>query len=251
MNSVTSARTLSLALQTVRRLAAWHPEWWVLVISAGAWCFLLGPRWSVGCACGMNAPGSGWRGSLEWIRGLTDWFTMVLAMMLPLMIIPVRAAAFGSLWRRRNWAIGTFLASYLSVWIVAGAAWLLFDAFLRGTHAAESRWVIGAGFLAAAVWQSTAPKRRLSAACHRTRPLAPDGWPAHRDCLCFGADHGIHCIGNCGALMLAAMLSPLHQVMMLVAEFLLLYERYRARPRGRAIPFTLGLLAVGHCIYCG
>jgi predicted metal-binding membrane protein len=46
-------------------------------------------------------------------------------------------------------------------------------------------------------------QRRFSLATHLTRPLAPDGWRAHRDCLYFGVDHGIHCVGNCWLLMLA------------------------------------------------
>jgi len=237
-----------LARLAIRRFAAWHPEWWVLVISAGAWCFLLGPGWTVGCSCALVAPNAGWRSPEAWGRGLGDWVVMVLAMMLPLMIIPMRATAFGSLWRRRHWAISTFLAGYLTVWTAAGAAILLLLILLRETHASDCRWLSGAGFVAAATWQSTALKRRLSAACHRTSPLAPDGWRAHRDCLRFGADHGIHCVGNCGVLMLAAMLSPWHQPMMVAATVLLLYERYRARPRGCAIPLTLGLLAVWHCV---
>jgi predicted metal-binding membrane protein len=133
--------------------------------------------------------------------------------------------------------------------MVAGAASLFLLFILRYTHATEHRWVIGVGFLAAAAWQSTALKRRLAAACHRTRPLAPDGWAAHRDCLYFGADHGIHCVGNCGVLMFASMLSPWHQAIMVVVTLLLLYERYRPRPIDCVIPLTLGVLAIGHYLY--
>jgi predicted metal-binding membrane protein len=251
MNPGSSALTSLFRRFGIRQLAVWHPEWWVLAISAGAWCCLLFPHGHAGSCvfCKVNAPGSGWPDLPEWIGGLRDWFIMILAMMLPLMIIPVRVAAFGSLWRRRHWAIGAFLASYLTVWIVAGATSLLLMSLLHVAHATECRWVIGVGFLAAAAWHITALKRRFSAACHLTKPLAPDGWPAHRDCLRFGANHGVHCVGNCGVLMFAAMLSPWHQTMMFVATLLLLYERYRARRGSRAIPLTLCLLGVGHCIY--
>jgi predicted metal-binding membrane protein len=176
---------------------------------------------------------------------------MTLAMMLPLMIIPVRVTAFASLWRRRHWAIGTFLACYLIVWMVAGIAALFLLALVKQTVGPWSTWGAGIGFLVASAWQLTAIKRRLAVACHWTRPLAPVGWPAHRDCLRFGADHGLHCVANCGPLMLASMLSPWPQLMMVVATLLLLYERYLAIPRSRLIPLTLGLLAFAHIIIRG
>jgi predicted metal-binding membrane protein len=226
--------------------AARHPEWWALAISALAWSHLLFPRSIIGCACLANAPASEWSGMQVWTRGLSSWFVMILGMMLPLMIIPVRAAAFGSLWYRRHWAVSTFLAGYLAIWMTAGVGYLLIQTFLLGARVTDSRWAIGAAFFAAAAWQVTPLKRRFSAACHRTTPLAPDGWRAHRDCLVFGVEHGIQCVGNCGFLMLAAMLSPWHQAMMVVATLLLLYDRYQAHPRDRVIPVTLCLVAMGH-----
>jgi predicted metal-binding membrane protein len=224
-----------------------HPEWWMLVISLGAWGWLVGPRGTAGC-CELASHRFDWHSRQGWLHGLTEWFVMVLAMMFPLMAVPVRVTAFSSLWRRRHLAIGTFLTGYLTVWMVAGVGYLFLVAFLSMV-ATEWRFLAGIGLLTAAAWQLTALKRRLSTSCHRTRPLAPDGWPAHRDCLRFGVDHGIHCIGNCGVLMFAAMLSPWHQAMMVVTTLLLFYERYRARPRNRTIPLTLGLLAVGHWMY--
>jgi predicted metal-binding membrane protein len=185
----------------------------------------------------------------DWAGGLASWFVMVLAMMLPLTIFPVRTTAFGSLWRRRNRAIGVFLAGYLAVWMATGVVSTLVLIVVRGIQPADSRWAVGASFLAATGWQMTSLKRRFSSACHQIRPLAPDGWRAHRDCLYFGLDHGIHCVGNCGVLMLASTFSPWHNVMMAVATLILIYERYRARPRDSAVTVTLGLLALGHFVY--
>jgi predicted metal-binding membrane protein len=220
----------------------------MLAVSAGAWYWLLNPREGVEY-CSLSAPGSDWHSPQEWARGLSGWFIMVLAMMLPLTVIPVRVAAFGSLWRRRNRVIGIFLAGYLSVWTVAGAVSLPLLARLRDTPATQLRWLIGAAFLLAAAWQTTALKRRFAAACHMTRPLAPEGWLANRDCLRFGAEHGTYCVGNCGVLMVAAMLSPWHRAMMVLSALLLLYERYRPRLRSRAVPLALGLLAIAHLLY--
>jgi predicted metal-binding membrane protein len=185
---------------------------------------------------------------VDWAGGLVSWFVMVLAMMLPLTIFPVRVTAFGSLWRRRNCAIGVFLAGYLMVWLATGVASLLLLIVVRSIEAMDSRWTVCASFLAAAGWQMTSFKRSFSSACHMTKPLAPDGWRAHRDCLYFGVDHGFYCVGNCGLLMLASTLSPWHNVMMAVVTFILIYDRYRARPAGTAVVVTLGLLALGHFV---
>ncbi len=168
---------------------------------------------------------------------------MTLAMMLPLMATPARFAAFSSLWRRRHYAVGTFLVAYLAVWTAAGAATLGIAEFLRRAHVPGSGWLAGAGFLATAAFQFTPLKRRLSVACHRTRPLAPFGWSAHRDCLLFGLDHGVQCVPNYWLLMFVSMLSPWGTAMMVMATLILLYERYRARPRNRVVPMLLCLLA--------
>ena len=48
-----------------------------------------------------------------------SWLLMVIAMMLPLVIDPIRGVAARSLWPRRHRAVGGFLLG-LSVWLVAG-----------------------------------------------------------------------------------------------------------------------------------
>jgi len=218
----------------------------MLAISAGAWYFLLSPHGTARCACGLSGAGFDWRSGRAWTYALGEWFVMALAMMLPLMVMPARAAAFGSLWRRRHCAVGVFLVAYLAVWTAAGAATLALVEFLRCAHVPQHGWVAGAGFLATAAYYLTPLKRRLAVACHRTRPLAPVGWPAHRDCLLFGLDHGVPCVQNCWLLMFVAMLSPWGAAMMIVATLLLLYERYRARPRNRLAPLLLCVLAAVH-----
>lgn len=218
----------------------------MLAVSAGAWYLILGPRGANQCACGMSGAGFDGSSMAAWMRSLGEWVVMTLAMMLPLMATPARFAAFSSLWRRRHQAVGTFLVAYVAVWAVAGAATLGIIDFLHRAHVSSGGWVAGAGFLATAAFQFTPLKRRLAVACHRTRPLAPHGWSAHRDCLLFGLDHGVQCVPNCWLLMVAAMLSPWGNAMMMVATLLLVYERYRARPRNRVVPAILGLLAAAH-----
>jgi predicted metal-binding membrane protein len=214
----------------------------------GAWYLMLAPPvFSGGEICGVSALTDRGLGAGGWARSLYDWLIMVLAMMLPLILFPVRATAFGSLWRRRHWAIGTFLASYLAVWLVAGALGLfLLERGCEVSGAIQGGWIAAVGLLALSGWQLTESKRRLAVACHQTKPLAPTGWKAQRDCLKFGASQGLYCVANCGALMLVAIVSPWHQGMMIVAALLLLYERYRPRPRDRTIATALVFLACTH-----
>ena len=247
MNPAATA-TADIAVWPIfRRWLAWHPEWWSLAVSLGAWFFLLTPPGLYGggavpaCAACLAPTGS--------TAGLGGWLVMVLAMMLPLMIIPVRATAFGSLWYRRHRAIVSLLGGYLAIWLMADVVYLLFRAMLQKFDATNSRWIIAGVFFIAAGWQLTGQKRRFSVACHRIRPLAPVGWLAHRDCLRFGAELGIDCVGNCGLLMLAAMFSPWHQTMMVTATILLMYERYSVRPKYRSIALAICFMGVLHLIW--
>jgi predicted metal-binding membrane protein len=174
---------------------------------------------------------------------------MVVAMMFPLMIIPVRTTAFNSLWRSRHRAIAEFLAGYLGIWTVAGIAWMLVPGVLDRVYPGNADLAAALAFLIAAIWQVMALKRRFLASCHWTMPLAPNGWRAHFDCFYFGANHGAHCAGNCLPLMLAAVTSSWHSEMMVIATLILLYERYRARPEDKILPATIGLLGLWHAAF--
>jgi predicted metal-binding membrane protein len=180
---------------------------------------------------------------------LVRWVLMIFAMMLPLALPAVRATAFGSLWRRRNLAVGAFLAGYLFVWIVSWSVYGMLFALLRAVRLSSSHWVVAAAFLVSAVWQMSGLKRHLLAASHRTQPLAPAGWRAHRDCVAFGLEHATYCLGNCGVLMVAAMLSPSHKLMMSSVTILLLCEHYFSRPRNLIIPTIIVGLAVPQCLF--
>jgi predicted metal-binding membrane protein len=143
--------------------------------------------------------------------------------------------------------MAAFLCGYVGIWTAAGVVLLFVLILLRGLTVNRA-WLAAIGLLLAAAWQITPLKRRCSAACHLTRPLRPVGWQANFDCLSFGGEHAVYCVGNCGVLMFAAMLSPFHRTMMIAATLILAYERYRARPRERSIPLSLGLLAAGHLL---
>jgi predicted metal-binding membrane protein len=207
---MSATATISLGRSTWR-----HPEWWSLALCAGAWTWLL----------------RGHAHAHTFSAQLTNWLVMTLAMMLPMVIVPIRTTARRSLWHRRDRAIAAFLLGYLGCWTVAGIA----VSFLHVTHPLAGT----IGFAVAGAWQLTRWKRIALAGCHRTEPLAPRGWRADRDCMRYGVLIGVNCVLSCWALMLACFLSGHTLLATLIATAIALAERYTIRPDQRLLACAL------------
>ncbi|MHC1559973.1 copper chaperone [Actinomycetospora sp. C-140] len=136
---------------------------------------------------------------------------MVGAMMLPLLVRPLRHVLDRSLARRRSRAVAVFLLGWGVVWIAAGAA--LMAAAQLVTTAAGVTTVL----LAAAVWQCSPAKGRCLTRLHHHPRLAAFGPAADRDVLAFGTGHALWCVGACWAVMLLPMLAPQGQVAAMAA----------------------------------
>jgi predicted metal-binding membrane protein len=171
---------------------AQHPEWWALVLSAGAWIAL--PM--LGQSHHAMAKGSTLLKSDAW-----EWALMTAAMMVPLTTICLQTVALRSFWKRRHQAMAWFLAAYLTSWVAAGM--LLSAAFRIVQQAEESgALLLSLAFITAALWELCPMKTWALRQCHRTYPLAAVGWRADWACLHFGIRHGLACIESCWALML-------------------------------------------------
>ena len=237
-----------------RRLSWPHPEWWSLALCAAAWVAILwgggplsaGPHASHGHAhqAGVGAASTG--GHAGWGAGTFWWLVMIVAMMFPMLLDPIRTTAERSLWRRRHRAIGGFLIGYLAPWmmfgVVASAAASLLQMY-SGLQPAAA-----AGFGAALLWQVTPLKRRAVLACHRTLPIAPAGWRADRDCLRYGWVVGSSCLVSCWALMLACLLAGHNLQVMIGATAVGWTERSMARPNQRLLCAVIAVLAL---VYAG
>jgi hypothetical protein len=205
---VSGTRSFSL-----RERVAWrHPEWWSLALSAICWIVLL---------TRTSSP----HHAAHAIGGMAEWTLMVIAMMFPLVITPVRATAERSLWRRRHRAIAEFLAGYVLVWLVVGAITISVLTALPLVAWLGRGLSTGLGLVLAAAWQLAPARRRALRACHRTAPLAGHGWRADRDCLVYGLTSGGRCVLTCGAMMLACLLSAHSIALMVIATIVGLRER--------------------------
>ena len=207
-----------------------HPEWWTVAVCWLAWAMMLLHNW-------QNA-GHGIHHHTSFAQELRSWMWMVAAMMLPLALNNVRLTAARSLWARRHRAVAGFLAGYLAPWLVLGiAASVLLQSSRTHTYAAPAL-----GFAVAALWQRTRAHKRAFIACHRTLPLAPLGWRAHRDCLLFGCTIGVACVCSCWPLMLACAFAGHSPIAMAGGMAVGVSERWSFRPRTRvALAATLAL----------
>jgi predicted metal-binding membrane protein len=153
-----------------------------------------------------------------------SWALMVTAMMLPVLAPQVRTVAMRSLWVRRQRSAVAFVLGYAATWFAAGgvlvAPLVALDAYPLGAP-----WLVGF-LLVAAVWQVSAPRRRLMRRCGSLRLGPATGRPADLNCLLVGVRSGGRCLLTCGPLMLT-MLASHSLVLMAGILVVLLSERSR------------------------
>jgi predicted metal-binding membrane protein len=150
---------------------------------------------------------------------LTTWSLMLAAMMLPLLIAPVRHVRGTTFARRRARSIALFLSGYAVVWIAAGSLMLLTLALTRNAPS----WVI----IAALVWQCSPFKQYCLNRGHIHPSLNAFSPAADFDALSFGLSHGGWCVASCWGLMLLPLLvSPAwHWAAMALVSIWLYAER--------------------------
>jgi predicted metal-binding membrane protein len=166
------------------------------------------------------------------------WFLMLVAMMGPIMIPPVRHIYQRTFANRRPRSILFFLAGYTSIWMASGAP-LLTLALILSMSAPQNYFPAAVVLLIAIIWQCSPFKQRCLNRCHNHRELAAFGSAADLDVLRFGLSHGLWCAGSCWPWMLLPMLLPqAHLVAMFAFTLLITSERLerpcspRWRPRG-------------------
>lgn len=211
----------------------------VLVTSAVAWLLLLvRPGALAHCAVAISG-GATWRASLQMFLAMNrpvslaaGWVLMLVAMMTPVLIPPIRHVRLQSFSNRRVRAAALFVGGYAAIWLAASAVLLTIEVaaalFARQSYAAV------AAALAALIWQFSPARQHCLNRGHAHPALAAFGPAADHDALRFGITHGIWCVGSCWALMTFSMLLPLGNVAAMGAvAFLIVSEQLDqpARPR--------------------
>ncbi len=162
------------------------------------------------------------------------WLMMLVAMMSPLLIGPIRHLWRSSLSRKRWLAIVSFLISYVAIWMLAGLVLMLSVRLLQLLMIDEWFAVPGIALVLLMIWQVSPWKQASLNHCHWTPRIYPFGLTFVGDCLRYGMVAGFWCIGGCWSLMLLPLTIPWAPVsfsLMAVIELILMIERYQpSRP---------------------
>jgi predicted metal-binding membrane protein len=173
------------------------------------------------------------------VRLMADWAMMLLAMMPPLLAVPLMHVWRSSLPRRRVRAVAHFAIGYGCAWmaigpILIGLALLL--QLLLQFAGGGGGLTFACALLLAMLWSAAPWQRAALNRSHRLARIGLFGWAADRECLTFGLVHAGWCIASCWAWMLAALVAGLwHVPTMTIAGAIMLGERLAApdRPRWR------------------
>jgi predicted metal-binding membrane protein len=212
----------------------------VLLVSAVAWTLLLVEPRSMGMLAHCVATSSGATPLSASFRMLltmnqpaslaAGWALMLVAMMSPVLIPPVRHIRLRSFTHRRARSIVLFVAGYAAIWLALGGLPLAIE--LAVQLLTPQSYLPAAGvFLIASVWQFSPIKQICLNRCHAHNELAAFGAGADSDALWFGITHGIWCAGSCWALMLLPMLLARGHVVAMAAVAVLIFSERLEQPR--------------------
>jgi predicted metal-binding membrane protein len=186
------------------------------------------------------------------------WLLMLAAMMLPLIVAPLRHVRERSFAHRRARAMCLFVTGYGAVWMIAGIVLqiLALQAVALAAQLASSDALVCLALSAAAatLWQVSPAKQWCLNRCHRRPQLAAFGAAADRAAFHFGLSHGAACVGACWALMLLPLFAGHGHVLTMLAVMLFAFaERlenaaplaWRWRGPGKALRLIAAQVNIG------
>jgi predicted metal-binding membrane protein len=151
--------------------------------------------------------------ALPWLA--FGWLLMVIAMMLPLAIAPLRHIRERSFARRQARSMLLFVLGFVALWMAAGVilgalAWLV-------ERAIPAPLGVEFAVVVALIWQVSPAKQWCLNRCHQRPPLAAFGFAADADAVRFGLRNGAACAGTCWALMLPMLLIGQGRLLAMIA----------------------------------
>jgi predicted metal-binding membrane protein len=161
---------------------------------------------------------------------LPMWLLMSVAMTLPATLPAAQHVATNTFCRRRTTAAAVFLTVFLGAWLAFGLAAEPLLAPLRHTPE-DAPFAAAVAVALAAGYQLTPVKRWALNRCHRTSPLPPSGARSIFGVVRFGWLSASGCIASCWAAMLAMLLAPVAQPLVMgTMTVAMTYERLTWRP---------------------
>jgi predicted metal-binding membrane protein len=180
-----------------------------LVLASGAGELALGI-----CSAGLDMFALAALGVAGAERQLALHWLLMLATMTPLLLVaPVRHLWLRSLADRRALLLGLFVASYLTVWMVAGLPLMLAAQAIKAASANALPWTLALALL----WQMSPAKQACLNRCHRRPSLPAFGPAAARAVLAYGIGQGLWCLGACWPLMLAPLVLERGMIVVMAA----------------------------------
>lgn len=160
---------------------------------------------------------------------LLSWLTMLLAMMPPLLAVPLMHIWRRSLTTRRLRAITLFILGYAIAWIGAGSILGGLAVVLGSIGLVAGVPALAMAVILALLWQTTPIKQISMNRCHVQPPLAAFGPRADTDVLQYGLKYSLWCVGACWALMLLPLVANglLHWPVMAAVMLASVIERLR------------------------
>jgi predicted metal-binding membrane protein len=176
---------------------------------------------------------------------MAGWALMLVAMMSPTLITPLRHILNRSFKRRRARSVTLFVVGYAAIWMAAVGVLIAVMLMLNLLAPQSYLPAVGVGIIAF-VWQCSPIKQRCLNRGHNHSELAAFGIAADLDALRFGITHGVWCVGSCWALMLLPMLLLQgHFAAMAVVTFVMISERLeQPRPLSWRLRFPGKLMRI-------
>ena len=155
------------------------------------------------------------------------WLAMLVAMMMPLVALPLSHVGASSLAARQGRAAAGFLLGYFGVWVLSGVP-LLAIAFTLRLLGGSALAALLIAFPIALLWSASPFQQAAQNRAHRLRRIGLFGLAADRDCIAFGAALGGWCLVSCWAWMLVPLfVSHGHIPAMLAVSAIVMAERLR------------------------
>lgn len=176
---------------------------------------------------------------------MAGWALMLVAMMSPTLITPIRHILNRSFKRRRARSVTLFVVGYAAIWMAAVGVLIAVMLMLNLLAPQSYLPAVGVGIIAF-VWQCSPIKQRCLNRGHNHSELAAFGIAADLDALRFGITHGVWCVGSCWVLMLLPMLLlQEHFAAMAVVTFVMISERLeQPRPLSWRLRFPGKLMRI-------